>query len=82
MLPLLGGAKEQVECLREDQRMLVALDEDGLKGGVDIGAMITAPGPTGIPAARSARAKPTTLSAIRPDDGGMVSTAICLLEIC
>ncbi len=39
MLPLLGGSKKQVERLREDQCMLVALDEDGLKGGVDIGAV-------------------------------------------
>src|SRR2546421_9327922 len=34
-----------------------------------LSASITAPGPTGIPAARSARAKPTTLSAICPVGG-------------
>ena len=39
MLPLLGGAEEQVEGLREDQRMLVALDEDGLQRGEDVGAV-------------------------------------------
>src|SRR5215468_8319953 len=32
-------------------------------------ASMTDPGPTGIPAARNARAKPTTLSAIRPVGG-------------
>ena len=39
MLPVLGGAEEQVERLREDQRMLVALDEDRLQRGVDVGAV-------------------------------------------
>ena len=39
VLPFLGGAEEQVERLREDQRMLVALDEDGLQRGVDVGAV-------------------------------------------
>ena len=39
MLPVLGGAEEQVEGLREDQRMLVALDEDRLQRGEDVGAV-------------------------------------------
>ena len=39
VLPLLGGAEEQVEGLREDQRMLVALDEDRLQRGEDVGAV-------------------------------------------
>src|SRR6266540_6595036 len=39
-------------------------------------ASITAPGPTGIPAARSARAKPMTLSAIRPVAGVVMRDSI------
>ena len=39
MLPVFGGAEEQVEGLREDQHMLVALDEDRLQRGVDVGAV-------------------------------------------
>ena len=39
VLPLLGGAEEQVEGLREDQSMLVALDEDRLQRGEDVGAL-------------------------------------------
>ena len=39
MLPVLGGAEEQVERLREDQRVLVARDEDRFKRGIDIGAV-------------------------------------------
>ena len=39
VLPVLGGAEEQVEGLREDQRVLVALDEDRLQRGEDIGAV-------------------------------------------
>ena len=39
VLPVFGGAEEQVEGLREDQHMLVALDEDRLQRGVDIGAV-------------------------------------------
>src|SRR6476659_6536116 len=39
-------------------------------------ASMTAPGPTGIPAARSARAKPMTLSAIRPVTGVVMSKSI------
>src|SRR6185437_11006039 len=39
---------------------------------------MTAPGPTGIPAARSARAKPTTLSAINPAAGAVVELVICV----
>src|ERR1700687_3453454 len=44
-------------------------------------ASITAPGPTGIPAARNARAKPTTLSEIRPDAGAEVGVVIITLGI-
>ena len=39
VLPLFRGAEEQVEGLREDQRMLVALDEDRLQRGEDVGAV-------------------------------------------
>ena len=39
VLPVLGGAEEQVEGLRENQRMLVALDEDRLQGGEHVGAV-------------------------------------------
>src|SRR5438552_9147854 len=39
-------------------------------------ASITAPGPTGNPAARKARAKPTTLSAIRPVVGTVMRDSI------
>ena len=39
MLPFLGGAKEQVEGLRKNQRMLMALDEDRLQRGEDVGAV-------------------------------------------
>ena len=39
MLPFLGGAKEQIERLREYQRMFVALDEHRFQGGEDIGAV-------------------------------------------
>ena len=39
VLPVLGGAEEQVEGLRENQRMLVALDEDRLQRGEDVGAV-------------------------------------------
>src|ERR1700731_643340 len=42
-------------------------------------ASMTAPGPTGIPAARNARAKPTTLSVIRPDVGTAVDVVIITL---
>ena len=38
-LPFLGGAEEQREGLLEDQRVLVALDEDRLQRGVDVGAV-------------------------------------------
>ena len=38
VLPLFRGAEEQVEGLLEDQRMLVALDEDRLQRGEDVGA--------------------------------------------
>src|ERR1700739_2185978 len=44
-------------------------------------ASMTAPGPTGIPAARNARAKPTTLSEIRPDAGPEVDVVIITLVI-
>src|SRR5438046_3326601 len=44
-------------------------------------ASITAPGPTGIPAARSARAKPMTLSAIRPVAGVVVDVVIVTFVI-
>ena len=40
---------------------------------------MTAPGPTGMPAARNARAKPTTLSAIWPVGGLRWLMAIGLL---
>ncbi len=39
MLPVLGGAEEKIKRLRENQRMLVALDEDRFKGGEHIGAV-------------------------------------------
>ena len=39
VLPFLGGAEEQVERLREDQRVLVALDEDRFQRGEDVGAV-------------------------------------------
>jgi hypothetical protein len=39
VLPVLGGAEEQVERLRKNKRMLVALDEDRLQRGEDIAAV-------------------------------------------
>ena len=39
MLPVFGGAEEQIERLREYQRMLMALDENGLQRAEDIGAV-------------------------------------------
>ncbi|MGC0326873.1 hypothetical protein ABIG06_007502 [Bradyrhizobium sp. USDA 326] len=39
VLPFLRGAEEQVEGLLEDQRMFVALDEDRLQRGEDVGAV-------------------------------------------
>ena len=39
MLPFLGGAEEQIERLREHQRMFMALDENRLEGGEDVGAI-------------------------------------------
>ncbi len=39
VLPVFGGAEEQIERLREYQRMLMALDENGLQRGEDIGAV-------------------------------------------
>ena len=39
VLPLFRRAEEQVEGLFEDQRMLVALDEDRLQRGEDVGAV-------------------------------------------
>ena len=39
VLPVLGGAEEQVEGLREDQSMLVALDEDRLQRREHVGAV-------------------------------------------
>jgi hypothetical protein len=39
VLPVFGGAKEQVEGLREDQHMFMPLDEDRFQRGVDIGAI-------------------------------------------
>jgi hypothetical protein len=39
VLPVFRGAEEQVEGLREDQRMLVALDEDRFQRGEDVGAV-------------------------------------------
>jgi hypothetical protein len=39
VLPVFGGAEEQVEGLCEDQCVLVTLDKDRLQRGVDIGAI-------------------------------------------
>jgi len=39
VLPLVRGAEEQVEGLLEDQRMLVALDEDRFQRGEDLAAV-------------------------------------------
>jgi hypothetical protein len=39
VLPLLGGAEEQGERLREDQRMLAALDENRFQRRENIGAV-------------------------------------------
>ncbi len=39
MLPVLGGAEEQLKGLREDQHVFMPLDEDRLQRGVDVGAV-------------------------------------------
>ena len=39
VLPVLGGAEEQVERLREDQRMFMPLDEDRLQRREHVGAV-------------------------------------------
>ena len=39
VLPVFGRAEEKIEGLRENQRVLVTLDENGLQRGEDIGAI-------------------------------------------